>query len=176
MSLNVINAFLKFASAEPVTVEFGTATSGAATNQDYTVIGKFTLENASNISSIGIRTASASQDIKICLATGSVGGSDGVIKAQGENTNTIDGWSDVTIDFNASAGDYWICGVMTNTGITYPQFYTASTSDVRFAYNNDTNYKTSNYALAFNTTNQGQPLIKANGSSANGFRYTALET
>jgi hypothetical protein len=171
----LLNPFMSFPKL-PVTVEFGTSSGGSATNQDYTIEGKFTLDNDSNISSIGIRTASASQDIKICLGTsGSVGSSDGVIVAQGENTNTIDGWSDVTIDYDASAGDYWICGVMTNTGITYPQFYTASTSDTRFAYNNNTNYKTSNYANAFSISSQGQPLIKANGSLANGFRYTALE-
>ena len=168
----LVNPFISFPKL-PVTVEFGTSTGGSADNQDYTVQGKFTLDSASNISSIGVRTASTGQSIKICLATGSVGSSDGVILAQAENTNSNDGFTDVTIDYNASAGDYWICGVMTADSIPYSQFYTASTSDTRFAYNNNTNYKTSNYALAFDISNQGQPLIKDNASKANGFRYTA---
>ena len=156
----------------PATTSYGTSSGGSADNIDYTVAGKFTLSQKSKITSLGVRTKTAGQSVKICLATGTINGSDGVVLAQAENTNTVDGYTDVTIDYTAEAGDYWILAVQTATGISYPQFYTSSNSSSDFAYNNNNNYKTSNYSAAFNVGNQGNPLIKAQGSTNAGFRYT----
>jgi hypothetical protein len=154
------------------TTSYGTSTGGTATNIDYTVAGKFTLSQKSKITALGVRTKTTGQSVKICLATGTINTNDGVVLAQAENTNTVDGYTDVTIDYTAEAGDYWILAVQTATGIPYPQFYTSSNSSSDFAYNNNDDYKTSDYALAFNTTNQGQPLIKLQGGNNAGFRYT----
>lgn len=144
------------------TTEIG-YTGSSTNNTDYTGYSSaIVFGSPTTVSVLGVRWKDTGDKLKIGLTDGTSW------FAQGEITSTYDGWNDVTLSspVTVSAGTYYIAFVSDSLSAVY------SDSGSGWSYNNNTNYKSSNYSNAFNVSSQGTPIIKASASQYQNVRYT----
>ena len=144
------------------TVTLGYA--GTNTNTvDYTGYSEaIVLSSTTGIVSIGVRWKTAGVSLKIGITDGSAW------FAQGTVSSSVDGWNDVSVSVSLPAGTYYIAFVPDALSDLYSDFTGAG----NWSYNNNTNYKTTNFSAAFNVSSQGTPIILGAASQYQNVRYT----
>ena len=144
------------------TTEYG-YTGANTTAVDYTGYSEPISLSSVTVTGIGVRWKTVGAKLKIGITDGTSW------FIQGEVTSTVDGWNDVSFSPTAlDPGTYYIAYVSDSSpsGLVY------SDSGSNWFYNNNTLYKFTNYANAFDVASQGTPIIKDEGSQIQNVRIT----
>ena len=137
-------------------------TGTSTNNTDYTgYSAPITFASDQVLNAYGVRWSDTGDKLKIGITDGTSWFS------QGEISSTVNGWNDITLPspITLSAGTYYVAFVPDSLSAVY------SAAGSGWSYNNNTNYKSTNYSAAFNVTSQGTPIIKAAASQYQNVRY-----